>query len=202
MKHFISFFFLAIFIGLVLYAHYYLVYTDRPLKSDVIVLLLGPDFEAREKEAHQLITEGYANHLIIPAYGKILKATDNGSLFPIKQNPFIQNSKNLKKKEKINHRIYEDTHLEILYAKKMMAKLNFSSANFVSSPYHMRRIKLIAGRVFNRASYKISFVPSRYENVKNNLWWAHKTNIKSVISEYIKIVWFLLYSPFLQMKNM
>lgn len=56
------------------YALAYLAYTDKPIKSDAIVLFVGPDYEARLKEAHKLIEEGYANTIIIPV--------QNNSLFP------------------------------------------------------------------------------------------------------------------------
>ena len=80
--------------------------------------------------------------------------------------------------------------------KAMMDELGFKSANFVSSPYHMRRVKLIADRVFAGGNYNLSFVPSRYEETHKNLWWLNKYDLKWVLSEYSKIIWFLLYEPF------
>ena len=46
----------------------YLKLNNRPVKSDTIVLFIGPDYEERLNEAKQLIKEGYANTIIIPAY--------------------------------------------------------------------------------------------------------------------------------------
>ena len=194
MKHYIFLAAAIIFIFSSLYVPYYLTYADHPAKSDAVVLLVGPGFKARKKEAYQLIAEGYATYLIIPAHGKILKASNNGIFFPIKQNHIVKNNSSMGKKEKIDLRFHEDTHIELLIAKKIIDGLGFRSSIFVSSPYHMRRIKLIAGRVFNGTCYKIFIVPSRYENVNKKLWWAHKTDINSIISEYIKIFWFLLYA--------
>lgn len=185
-----------IFIALSFYAPYYLTYADHPAQSSAVVLLVGHDFKARKKEAYQLIAGGYANYLIIPAHGKILKVSNNGIFSPIKQNHIVKNNSRMEKKEKNDLRFYEDTHIELLVAKKMIDRLGLRSSIFVSSPYHMRRIKLIAGRVFNKTCYKIFIVPSRYENVNKNLWWVHKDDIKWLFSEYLKIVWFLLYSPF------
>lgn len=190
----ISFSLIAILVGLVLYAPHYLVYTDNPLRSDVIILLLGPEYEAREKEVQGLLTDGYSNHLIIPAYGRILNGANSGAL--ASQGPSIQ--KRLTKAEKRNHgyRFYEDTHLEVLHAKAMMDKFGFKSANFVSSPYHMRRIKLIAGGVFDGGDYDLSCVATPYEKTHKNLWWFNKYDLKWVVGEYLKIAWFLIYEPF------
>jgi len=107
-----------------------------PIKSEAIVLLIGPNIETREKEAYRLISEGYSDYLIIPAYGKILRASDNGVLSLIKQNPFTQNSSTRKNKDKLSHRSYENTHLEILDAKRVMEDYSFTSAIFVSHSYN------------------------------------------------------------------
>ena len=40
---------------------------------------------------------------------------------------------------------FEDTHVEILRARSILQNMGLKSVNFVSSPYHMRRIKMISG---------------------------------------------------------
>jgi len=35
---------------------------------------VGPDFDARKKEALKLMEDGYAQHLLIPAYGQAFDA--------------------------------------------------------------------------------------------------------------------------------
>lgn len=75
-------------IGIQFYTLHYLAYSETPKRSDVVVLLVGPDFEARKKEGHRLIGDGFADYLIIPAYGRILKASIDGSLTSVKNNIF------------------------------------------------------------------------------------------------------------------
>jgi len=58
-------------IALFTYAPTYLAYTEKPIKSDAIVLFVGPDYGARLKEARKLVAEGYANTIIIPAQNKV-----------------------------------------------------------------------------------------------------------------------------------
>ena len=68
---FLVFVFLAVLLILLEYAPHYLTYADTPVKSDAIVLFVGPDNRARQEEAQLLITQGYARYFLIPAYGKI-----------------------------------------------------------------------------------------------------------------------------------
>ena len=147
---------------MVFYAPHYLVYTESKLRSDGIILLLNPDLEASKKEVYRLITVLYSSHLIIPVYGKVLKARDSGALPPMKRRPSIQYSSTREKKDKHNYRVYEDTDMEVMHAKAIMVRFGFKSADFLSSPYRIRRRKLIARRVFDGGFYDLSFVPNRY----------------------------------------
>jgi len=198
MKRFISFaIILAFIIAGIFYAPYYLVRTDKPAKSDVIVLLIGSKFTPRKEEVFRLIKDGYARHLIIPAYGRVSDA----GLFsgqPAQTNPKPASSLIRGRIVKPAHypKYFEDTHIEILEAKKMMDKAGFKSAIFVSSPYHMRRISIIAKKVFAKKDYRLIFVPSRYEQYSDYLWFLKKRDLKLVTGEYSKIIWFTLYRFF------
>ena len=70
----------------------------------------------------------------------------------------------------------------------MMAEYGFKSALFVSSPYHMRRIKIIAESVYNDdEQYILSFVPTSYEKLPVNLLDLFKYAYRSIFQEYLKI---------------
>jgi uncharacterized SAM-binding protein YcdF (DUF218 family) len=88
---------------------------------------------------------------------------------------------------------YEDTHLEIIDAQKVMSDYGLNSAIFISSPYHMRRIKLIATKVFDLNKGGFYFVPTRYEKVPVNYWELSSADWKKVRREYGKILWFYIY---------
>jgi hypothetical protein len=45
----------------------FLNYHEAPRPSDAVVLFIGPDYPERKKEARQLMEEGYAARLLIPA---------------------------------------------------------------------------------------------------------------------------------------
>ncbi len=177
---------LIIFAILFIQAPSYLVYSDQPRKADAVVLFLGNEYKERRAEAVRLIRDGYADYLLIPAYGKMAKATD-----------LARASRNGVPSRPAHYPVvYEDTHIEVLEAKRLMDKEGLTSAIFVSSPYHMRRIRLIANRVFTGSGYQTAFVPTRFEKPTEGLWFLNQNNLRKVIGEYSKIAWFFLYRWF------
>jgi hypothetical protein len=176
------------------YAPYYLVYAEKPEKADSIVLLLGSKFTPRKEEAFKLIEDGYARYLIIPAYGKVSDAgLFMGQPGESRPRPDTARSRGGAAHDKHYPKYFEDTHIEVLEAKKMMDKAGFRSAIFVSSPYHMRRISIIAKQVFGKKEYRLTFVPSRFEEFKGSMWFINKRDLKFVVGEYSKIAWFMVY---------
>jgi uncharacterized SAM-binding protein YcdF (DUF218 family) len=187
-------FFAILFMIALYFAPYYLVFSQKPEKSDAVILIVGPDHRARFREAEQLVREGYAEYLIIPASNQVLRAESNRSLakaLSVSAPPAgaYETSETI-----------ENTHVEIAQARRIMDGLGFTSAIFVSSPYHMRRIKNIAKSVFldtgNVHTFKLYFVPSRYETPRLNSWFLNIHDLRSVLMEYSKIFWFFIYSNF------
>ena len=179
--------------GLILSAPYYLLYSSSYKKADAIVVLLGPDFNARQKEAYDLINERMADYLIIPAYNKTYRVFDKGVIEYLPDN--FPQLKTMKKNVDAPPYFYEDTHWEIIKAKKVMSHYGLRSAIFVSSPYHMRRIKIIVIRVFENNDYEFYFIPTHYEQTPAVFWELSSADWKKVAREYGKILWFYIYFP-------
>ncbi len=184
-------------INIIIYAPYYLLYSSGYRKADAIVLFLGPDFTARQKEAYKLINEGKADFLIIPAYHKVYKISDKGATKSL--SPDLSYRRSMKERAILNPApyYYEDTHVEAIEARKIMSDYKLQSAIFVSSPYHMRRIKLIVDNVFTGQGVQqdgFYFVPTIYEKAPGYFWELTWANWKKVGWEYIKIAWFCFYS--------
>jgi uncharacterized SAM-binding protein YcdF (DUF218 family) len=175
----------------VYYAPSYLVVSDQPVESDAVVIFPGNEKGTREKEAHQLVREGLAEYLINPGRRQIHKRNPDGKLDKINIDSKLETS-NLKLE---TTSWFEDTHKDALVARDMMEGLGIQSAIFVSSPYHMRRIKLIAGKIF-KDSLAVRYVPTRYESIPGDFWFMDAQQVRWVASEYAKIIWFLIYSPF------
>lgn len=199
---------LALAIPLALAAYFaprFLAYADKPVRSDAVVLFIGPGFSAREMEAWRLIKEGYARYLLIPARG--VAGENSSAIFGsvgflremekfYKSNPqgATGNMGTLFTNGKLP---VQNTHLEILEAKRLMTERGLRTAIFVSSPYHMRRIKIITGSVFGEdGEYAIAFVPTSFEKLPGGLSGLCKYAYQSVIQEYLKISAFLAYSYF------
>ena len=197
-------FVLALIISLLSYfAPKYLAYADTPVKSDLVVLFVGPDFKAREKEAKRLIEEGYAEYLLVPTVGSFWENSSalgarggiRGKLSKFAK-AVTENSQVDRGTQSSNGKpFFERTHLEILDAKRAMEEHGLRSALFVSSPWHMRRIKIITESVFNGdGKYKITYVPTRFEKLPASLPGLCKYAYRSIIQEYMKITAFLAYS--------
>lgn len=186
----ILFCFILLIAGMVLISPRFLLYSTDYKKTDAIIILLGPDFKARQKEANALVNRGMANYLIIPAYHKaygILAESKDKKLLPYLNSPRFN-------KVLSYPNFYEDTHIEIIEAQQVMALFGLKSAIFVSSPYHMRRVKLIVRRVFDFNKGEFYFVPTRYEIAPKNFWELSPVEWKKVRREYSKIIWFYLYT--------
>ena len=174
----------------VYYAPHFLAYADKPVKSDAIILFLGPNPAAREKEANRLINEGYSRFLIVPGLRQVISI---GAISP-QLAEVIKNTSSSSAGGYPSY--YEKTHLEVLYANKMMNALKLTSAIMVSSPYHMKRIKMICEKAFGEQARYISYVPTSYEPGMTDLGHIDRADIHPMILEFAKIFWFNLYSFF------
>jgi hypothetical protein len=174
----------------------FLFFSETPVKADAVILFLGDGLGTREKEADQLLKERFADYLIFPAFGQIKKRGPDGRLEDFKgENPEVVS--NQRTKELTNRKWFvENTHIEVLEGKRLMDNHGLRSALLVSSPHHMRRIKFIAGKVFDK-TWTVRCVPTRYEIVGEGFWLFNNGEYKLVFSEYAKIVWFFFYSNFL-----
>jgi len=186
----------------------FLVISEAPVRADAVVLFAGGEKGSREKEADQLLREGFADYLIIPATGQIKKRGPDGRLesLDLKTPTAVSNQsnqlnpKNPKTQRTQKTGLLENTHIEAYEAKRLMDNLGLHSALLVSSPYHMRRIKYIAKSVFlgpgNVRTFKLYFVPTRNETPHLKSWFPNIHDLTFVLMEYPKIFWFFIYSNF------
>jgi len=187
---------LILFTLFVLFAPGFLFIENFPRKADAVVLFIGPGNESRLDEANQLIKEGFTRYLLIPSSVELFAADSVGGLVRIGGNQQreilflrIRIAANYKK-------YFENTHIEMLEAKRMMDVRGMKSAMLVSSAYHMRRISLIAGRVFDAGTYSITCNPARWQTPFTVSDWLNTEHRNLIFSEYVKIAWFLVYAPF------
>jgi hypothetical protein len=169
----------------------YLLYATPVEPTDAAVLFLGPGEEARRQQLDELVAKGWTKFVIVPWKGEIIET--RVSRAPVTPEKTARMARALR--VDFNKSFVERTHVEVRQALELMEYIAVTRAVFVSSPYHMRRIKLMADRVFDADTYKITYLPTAYDPPQWP-WFAHWKDVKWVFSEWVKIVWFLLYSPF------
>jgi hypothetical protein len=171
---------------------------ERPLKkADCVVVMLGQKIADRKKEALSLIEKGVADTLLIPAWRQVVRCEGGNRKLTEKKTVAVA------ARPQVSIRLfgrrldlYENTHLELLLAREMMLKLGLKSAVIVSSPYHMRRIQLIAGKVFADGGYYIGLKSTSLKSYDSLTCLQSGRCRKHVAGEYLKITWFLVYSWF------
>jgi len=179
----------------ILYAPGFLVYADNPVEADAVILYSGPGQKDRRQEARRLIADGYARYLIIPDFGVVSIAGEKGDLEPVAPELWGQAQSLRGTAPPIYRRYVESTHVEALEAKRILDRLGLRSALMVSSPYHTRRINMICDRVFDR-NYRFAVVPARTQQTFVVRDWLDKGKRGKIVSEYVKMAWFLVYEPF------
>ena len=164
-----------------------------PRRADAVVLFIGPGNAPRLDEAKQLIKDGYARYLLIPSYGEIYLLNRRGELERISGAGPKDHIILRVRRAASDNKYYESTHIEALEAKRMLDGLGLRSVMLVSSVYHMRRISLIADRVFDARNYDVSCNPARWQPQFTAGDWFNRARRKIIVSEYAKIAWFLAY---------
>ena len=174
----------------------FLLVAEKPIKSDAVVVLLGPMMQERMQQARKLVLGGWSEYLIVPATLKVFRLNESNELVQddISFHVTIRPERPTPSERTFQH--FEDTPLEILRTRSILQDMGLKSVNFLSSPYHMRRIKMISGSVFNDLDYPMANVPTPYERKSVPLWWMDRSEWWWVTHEYLKIAWFLIYEPF------
>ena len=178
----------------VLMAPAFLVCSQQFKKVDCVMMMVGGEPSVRMHGAEQLVERGRSKVLLIPAYNQVAFAEETGlgEMGYVKMDPVADKPVRFMGR---CYRVFENTHLEMIKGKKIMDKLGYRSAIIVSSPYHMRRLQLIAGKVFGD-DYRIGFEATPFE--KYDTWGCFRSReaFGNVASEYFKIGWFWVYSWF------
>ena len=169
----------------------YLIYSRIPNKPvDCIVLLYGPEFDLRCQKAVSVAQARLTDLIYFPLTNSVKTVGPEG--IPLKSygdtTINVPYSK-LIEQERLNH--LENTHLELLVAKSFVRNKEVHSIAIISSPYHMRRVKLMADRLFNPEVERYYLSPNNYSS---NLGWIFNlSELKWIFKETFKIAWFLFY---------
>jgi hypothetical protein len=181
----LALFFMATAPGFLIYS------TPAIADADAVVLLIGPDNRPRTRAAVDLVNQEKGRYLMVPANRFIAKPD-----LPVTEFNLARTYTADPDNRPVYPKHVEGTHVELLVAREMMDEAGLTSANLVSSPYHMRRIQVIADRVFDTGKYRLAFVPTPYETPTDGPWFMNKWDRDYVVEEWAKILWLWIYAPF------
>jgi len=169
-------------------AGYWLQNSDKPEQSDAIIVLAGDS--SRALYAADLYFRGYASQVYI---SKPIRSHDErlldelGILFPFVEEIYIQVL--LKKGVPNSHiQVFGKSSMSTVEEAEVIKEL-FKGPKYklliVTSPYHIRRAKMIFKDIL--AGNDIRVVGTPYELFPNK-WWTNQDAAKNVILEVFKIL--------------
>ncbi len=162
-------------------------------KADAVILMVGYDNEMRRSGAKSLVRQGYARYLLIPANGKILLYDREKQRFqPIKAATPLKR-KWVHQWQMGEFKCPENTQIELMMGMEMMDRLGLKSAIVVSSPYHMRRIRMILDHINRDSGKRFLLAPAGDSHGFDPKWVFDKDKIEWIFLEYAKIIWFQAY---------
>jgi len=145
-------------------------YSDQPEKVDVIIAL-GSE-PVRAEYAARLCGLGFSDTIIITGRGSSVdKMAEKAILKGVEKQDLIL------EKESIS------TYQNALYSKKIVLEKNYRSAIVVSSPYHMRRSKMVFDRVYRNSGVKLLYCPTGPLNGKT-------LDKKTARKECVKLIYY------------
>lgn len=150
----------------------FLVVQDPLEKVDVIIVLSGG--LERVEEAARLYREGFSQKLFLS--GPVGTMVDEAVRAGVHSNDILS-------EQKAAH-----TYEHPLFVKPILEQHNYKSAIIVSSPYHMRRSKILFNSVFKKSGIHLVYRPVRDHWFDPNNWWKNKSGRSVVISEYKKLL--------------
>ena len=172
----------------------FLIVHNEPHRVDCIVVLAGAYGERMEKAA-KLFHEGYSEKMIVTGAeiyegvneSRILK--DHAVKLGIPEMSIITDPAGW------------DTYTSAYNVLKIMCEKGFRSAMIVSSPHHMRRVKISFERKKNDLCSKMGwgsddvllyYIPSSRSIFHKENWWNYAKDIKIVFYEYTKLIFYYL----------
>lgn len=169
----------------IIYAGKLLVLDQKPVKSDVIIVL-GGDSGKRVEQAAALYKAGYAPYMIVSGgelYHKTTQAgvmTEHAVELGVPRDVIIPEAHS------------ESTYDNAAFTREIMQQKGFKSAIVVTSNYHMQRSKFIFQRVFKNSGVSLTYCSAREPRFDPDRWWSSNKSIMFTITEYIKFIGYAL----------
>lgn len=171
-----------------LFAGRILDYSQKPIRSDVLIVL-GGGGEEREITAGRLFKSGFAKHVILSDGGSRF----NPSLAYADQEKRWLLANGIPESAIIADRKSRNTYANAVIALQIMKQSHFRSAIVVSSTYHMRRAKYIFDKVFNGQRMTLRYNAADVPGYDPGTWWKTPGGRHIVSNEYMKFAFYISY---------
>jgi len=162
----------------------FLVINNPLVASDVVHAPSGPG--NRELYAINLYKEQYAKNILF---------TGGVKANPPAQSPYSKKVKEYSvgkgvRPESIFVSGSSSTYEGSVALKRLVLQKDFGSAIVVSSPYHMRRVRMVFNKVVpDKVQLVFHHVPWEMSELKKK-WWTDEKSIEFVVTEYVKLVYY------------
>lgn len=164
----------------------FLVISESPTKADAIIVLAGDHKGDRTNNGVKLYKDGYSKNLIVSGGILYYKYTIAQMMKEQALEAGVPN-KSIIVEDKA-----DNTWENAIYSMKIMLKENFKSAIVVSSPYHMRRSRMLFNKVFKGSGIKLTYYAAKDREYNPKKWYADFFGIKTTAMEYIKLVYYAI----------
>ena len=171
-------------VGLAAIAGSFLV-VDAPRPSDVILVLAG-ETERRPERALQLLAQGYGRRVV-------LDVPTNSKLYEFTQIQLAQKYvEDLPQRASISVCPIDglSTKDESKDAQKCLARQGGHSVLIVTSDYHTRRALSVFRREVPEQEYAVA--AARNPEQFGARWWAHRQWAKTLVDEWLRLIWWKL----------
>lgn len=160
----------------------------EPEKADIIYVFAGGIAERCGRGA-ELYEKGYADRIVTA--GNLI--SDQVKVLGLGYTEAEMNMMMLVKlgvpPEKIvAPRVGTSTLEELLYIRDYMGENKLDTALLVTSPFHSRRVRMAAEKVFKGTGRRIIVTTSRWSVIDLDNWWKAEKSLIIVQNEYIKLL--------------
>ncbi|MFS0839065.1 YdcF family protein [Paenibacillus sp. 1P03SA] len=158
----------------------FLVYTEEPVKSDVILVLSGDRGDRTEKGA-ELYKNGVAPFLMFSG-GEVYRNSKMAGLMKDHAMELGVPEQAIVLEDRA-----DSTYENAVFSKKVIGEHGFKSVTVVSSDFHMRRVKLLFDRVFKDSGIRLHYVAAPDKNFTPLKWWGNNKSLMVTFTEYLKL---------------
>ena len=166
-----------------------LVIADPLIQVDAAVILSGGD-STRIDEAARLYEERYMNYVILTEIG--VEVPEWGTSYSN-----LMRFEAIESGIPVNAILITELHVdstsdEATATRKLMQSHNLHSLIVITDPPHTMRTRLIFRKEFKDSDISVNVWPTRDHWYNSDSWWLSVQGWKTTISEYIKLLGFML----------